>query len=146
MFVLLMLVCASSFAQQAITAGQDLTAEYDRYMRLKKTGVTGIVVFGATWLAGQAICVVEQNRYANDHWDGNDPKEFARLSSEATKLPAYKRGMAMSIVGCVGTGMSIFLTAKYGGRAKRIRNAQGDVVASLGMDLGIQGASLKLTF
>ena len=144
--MLLLFACTSVFAQQPIMAGQDLTSEYNRYMKIKKAGVAGIVVFGATWLAGELICVTEQNLYANDRWDGNDVKEYARLSREATKQPSYKRGVAMEIVGCVGTGISIFLTAKYGARAKRILNAQGDVVASLGMDLGPQGASLRLTF
>ena len=144
--MLLAFVFTSSFSQQIVMADQELMAEYERDMKLKKAGVTGIVVFGATWLAGELICVTEQNLYANDRWDGNDVKEYARLSREATKLPSYKRGVAMEIVGCVGTGISIFLTAKYGARAKRILNAQGDVVASLGMDFGPQGASLTLTF
>ena len=146
MIMLLAFVFTSSFSQQIVMADQELMAEYERDMKLKKAGVTGIVVFGVTWLAGEVICVTEQNLYANDRWDGNDVKEYARLSREATKLPSYKRGVAMEIVGCVGTGISIFLTAKYGARAKRILNAQGDVVASLGMDFGPQGASLTLTF
>ena len=108
--------------------------------------MAGVVVFGATWLAGNAICVVEQNRYANDRWDGNDLEEFARLSSEAKEQPAYKRGTAIAIAGFLGTGLSIFITAKYGAKARNIRNSQGDVVASLGMDLSPTGASLRLTF
>lgn len=146
MIMLLAFVFTSSFSQQIVIADHELMSEYERDMKLKKAGVTGIVVFGVTWLAGELICVTEQNLYANDRWDGNDVKEYARLSREATKLPSYKRGVAMEIVGCVGTGISIFLTAKYGARAKRILNAQGDVVASLGMDFGPQGASLTLTF
>ena len=146
MIMLLAFVFTSSFSQQKVMADQELMAEYERDMKLKKAGVTGIVVFGATWLAGEVICVTEQNRYANDRWDGIDSKEYARLSSEATKLPSYKRGMAMGIVGCVGTGVSIFLTAKYGTKARRIRDSHGDVVGSLSMNISPLDASLVLTF
>ena len=142
-----MLLCVPSFAQQVVTSDYDLSAEYNKCMKLKKTGVAGIVVFGATWLAGSAICVAEQNSYINERWqDGDDMDEYLRLYNESKELPAYKRGVVMSAVGCIGTGVSIFLTAKYGTKAKRIRNSQGDIVATLGMDLGPQGASLKLTF
>jgi len=146
MIMLLAFVFTSSFSQQIVMADQELMAEYERDMKLKKAGVTGIVVFGVTWLAGEVICVTEQNRYANDRWDGIDSKEYARLSSEATKLPSYKRGMAMGIVGCVGTGVSIFLTAKYGTKARRIRDSHGDVVGSLSMNISPLDASLVLTF
>jgi len=88
-FIALLLVslCVPSFAQQAMTTDYDLSAEYNKCMKLKKAGVAGIVVFGATWLAGEAVCVVEQNRYANERWDGNDAMEFARLSAEAKNQP-----------------------------------------------------------
>jgi hypothetical protein len=147
-FIALLLVslCVPSFAQQAMTTDYDLSAEYNKCMKLKKAGVAGIVVFGATWLAGEAVCVVEQNRYANERWDGNDAMEFARLSNEAKNQPAYKRGVALGAIGFVGTGLSIFVTAKYGTKARRIRDSQGNVVASLGMDMGPQGVSLSLTF
>lgn len=141
----LMVLCIPMFAQQ-VTVDPNLSAEYKKYNNIKKAGVAGVVVFGATWLAGNAICVVEQNRYANDRWDGNDLEEFARLSSEAKEQPAYKRGTAIAIAGFLGTGLSIFITAKYGAKARNIRNSQGDVVASLGMDLSPTGASLRLTF
>gem|GEM_PF-2212444 len=146
MIMLLAFVFTSSFSQQIVMADQELMAEYERDMKLKKAGVTGIVVFGVTWLAGEVICVTEQNRYANDRWDGIDSKEYARLSNEATKLPSYKRGMAMGIVGCVGTGVSIFLTAKDGTKARRIRDSHGDVVGSLSMNISPLDASLVLTF
>lgn len=146
MIMLLAFVFTSSFSQQIAIADHELMSEYERDMKLKKAGVTGIVLFGATWLAGEVICVTEQNRYANDRWDGIDSKEYARLSSEATKLPSYKRGMAMGIVGCVGTGVSIFLTAKYGTKARRIRDSHGDVVGSLSMNISPLDASLVLTF
>jgi len=54
-------------------------------------------LFGATWLAGNVVCVVGQNRYANDRCNGNDIKEYARLSSETKQQPAYKRGEVMEI-------------------------------------------------
>ena len=106
----------------------------------------GVVTFGATWLAGNVVCTVEQNRYANDRWDGNDIEEFARLSNEAKKQPAYKNGEVISIVGFLGTGLSVFMLAKYGTKAKRIRNSQGEIVATLGMDINPQGLSLNFTF
>lgn len=146
-FLFAILLCIPSFAQQATTADYDLSAEYNKCMKLKKTGVAGIVVFGATWLAGSAICMSEQDRYIDERWqDGDDLDEYMRLYNEAKELPAYKRGVVMSAVGCIGTGVSIFLTAKYGTKAKKIRDSQGNLVATLGMDIGLQGASLKLTF
>lgn len=143
---LLLLLCVPTFAQQVAEPDYNLSADYKKYNNIKKAGVAGIVVCGATWLAGSAICVVEQNRYANDRWDGNDLEDFARLSNEAKEQPAYKRGTAIAIAGCLGTGISVFLTAKYGAKARNIRNRQGDIVASFGMDLSSTGASLRLTF
>ena len=145
-FLYVILLSVPTFAQQAMTTDYVLSAEYNKCLKLKKAGVTGIVVFGTTWLAGNVVCVVEQNRYANEKWDGNDLMEYARLSNEAKNQPAYKRGVALEAIGFVGTGLSIFVAAKYGTKAKKIRDSQGKVVASLGMDLGPQGVSLSLTF
>ena len=144
--IFLTLLCAPTFAQYATSADYNLSADYRKYNNIKKAGVAGIVVFGATWLAGSSICVVEQNRYANDRWDGNDVEEFARLSNEAKQQPAYKRGEVMGIIGCIGTGVSIFLTARYGAKARRIKNATGESVAMMGLDFNPQGLSLSLTF
>lgn len=146
-FFFAFLLCVPTLAQQAMTADYDLSAEYNNCMKLKKAGVAGIVVFGATWLTGSSICMSVQNKYIDEHWqDGGDLDEYLRIYKEAEKLPAYKKGVALSVVGCIGTGASIFLTAIYGTKAKRIRNSQGNVVASLGMDMGPQGISLSLTF
>lgn len=144
--LLLLLLCVPSFAQQAVTTNYDFQAEYNKCLKMKKAGVAGIVLFGTTWLAGSTICIVEQNRYANDRWDGEDLEEYARLSDEAKKQSSYKLGEVMSIVGCVGTGVSIFLTAKYGSKARKIRDSRGNELALLSIDLGLQGASFKLTF
>ena len=145
-FLYVILLCVPISAQQAMTTDYDLSAEYNKCLKLKKAGVAGIVVFGTTWLAGNVVCVMEQNRYANERWDGNDAMEYARLSNEAKNQPAYKRGVALEAIGFVGTGLSIFVAAKYGTKAKRIRDSQGNVIASLGMDMGPQGVSLLLTF
>lgn len=145
-FYLLILLSMPTFAQRATGVDYNLSADYKKYTNLKKAGVAGIVVFGTTWLAGNAVCVVEQNRYANERWDGNDAMDYARLSNKAKNQPAYKRGVALEAIGFVGTGLSIFVAAKYGSKAKKIRDSQGNVVASLGMDLGQQGLSLSLTF
>lgn len=110
----MLLLCVPTFAQQLTVSDYNLSAEYKKYNNIKKAGVAGIVVFGSTWLAGNVICVVEQNLYANDRWDGNDLEELARLNSEAKRQPAYKRGTAIAIAGCLGSGISVFLTAKYG--------------------------------
>ena len=140
------LLCIPTSAQLAMPADYDLSADYNKCMKLKKAGMAGIVVFGTTWLAGNVVCVMEQNRYANERWDGNDAMEYARLSNEAKNQPAYKRGVALEAIGLVGTGLSIFVAAKYGSKAKKIRDSQGNVIASLGMDMGPQGVSLSLTF
>lgn len=145
-FFFAILLCAPIFAQQAVTADYDLSAEYNKCVKLKKAGVAGIIVFGATWLTGEAICVVNQNKYINERWDGDDSEQYLQLYSESKQQSVYKTGVAMSIVGCVGTGVSIFLTAKYGTKARRIRDSRGNDVALLSVDLGLQGASLKLTF
>ena len=144
--LLLVLLCVPTFAQYATGADYNLSAEYKKYNNIKKAGVAGAVVFGATWLAGEVICVVEQNRYANDRWDGNDIMEFARLSNEAKRQPAYIRGQVMETVGFLGTGVSVFLAVRYGIKANRIKNASGETVASLGWDLNPHGMSLNLTF
>lgn len=145
-FCFLSLLCIPTFAQYATNADYNLSAEYKKYNNIKKAGVAGIVVFGTTWLAGNVVCVVEQNRYANDRWDGNDLEEYVRLSNEAKQQPGYKRGEVMEVVGFLGTGVSVFLTAMYGTKAKRIKNSSGEIVAMLGWDLNPQGMSLSLTF
>ena len=134
------------FAQQ-VTVDPNLSAEYKKYNNIKKAGVAGIVVFGATWLAGSSICMSEQDRYVDEHWkEGDDLDEYLRIFNEAKSLPAYKQGQTMAIIGCVGTGVSIFITAKYGTKAKRIKKSSGETVALLGWDLNPQGMSLSLTF
>lgn len=40
--------------------------------------------------------MVEQNRYANDHWDGVNAEDFVTLSNEAKKQKSYKVGQAVS--------------------------------------------------
>ena len=144
--LILVLLCVPTFAQYATSVDYNLSAEYKKYNNIKKAGVAGIVVFGTTWLAGNVVCVVEQNRYANDRWDGNDFEEYVRLSNEAKQQPGYKRGEVMEIVGFFGTGVSVFLTAMYGTKAKRIENSSGETVALLGWDLNPHGMSLNLTF
>ena len=52
----------------------------------------------------------------------------------------------MEVVGFLGTGVSVFLTAMYGTKAKRIKNSSGETMALLGWDLNPQGLSLNLTF
>lgn len=144
--LILVLLCVPTFAQYATSVDYNLSAEYKKYNNIKKAGVAGIVVFGTTWLAGNVVCVVEQNRYANDRWDGNDFEEYVRLSNEAKQQPGYKRGEVMEIVGFFGTGVSVFLTAMYGTKAKRIKNSSGETVALLGWDVNQQGLSLSMTF
>jgi len=145
--LLLALLCMPTFAQYANSADYNLSAEYKKYNNIKKAGVTGIVVFGATWLVGSGICMTEQNRYIDEHWsEGDDLDEYLRIYKEAESLPAYKRGQAMSIVGCIGTGVSIFLTAKYGTKAKRIKKSSGETLALMGWDVSPQGLSLSFIF
>jgi len=143
---LLILMSVSAFAQWATDADYSLSVDYKKYTNLKKAGVAGIVVFGTTWLAGNVVCVVEQNRYANDRWDGESAEEYARLSHEAKQQQAYKVGETMEIVGFLGAGVSAFLTSRYGKKARKIRDSLGNEVASLGLDLGPTGALLRLTF
>jgi hypothetical protein len=130
----------------SITTDYNLSAEYNKYNNLRKASLAGVAVFGATWIAGSVICVVEQNRYADDSWDGNDIMEYARLSNEAKEQKAYKRGQTMELIGFFGAGLSAIAMYKFGKKAKQIKNGQGNVVALLDMDLGPHGASLILTF
>lgn len=82
----LLLLCMPMFAQQAMTTDYDLGAEYNKCMKLKRAGVAGIVVFGATWLAGTTICIAEQDRYIDERWqDGDDMDEYMQLYNEAKK-------------------------------------------------------------
>jgi len=59
------LLCFPLFAQQTVSPDYNLSAEYKKYNNLKKAGIVGVVTFGATWVAGNVVCAVEQNRYAN---------------------------------------------------------------------------------
>ena len=135
-----------SFAQTPLFDTSSLSAEYQKYVRLKNTGVAGIVVFGTAWLSGNVICMVEQNRYANDHWDGVNVEDFVTLSNEAKKQKSYKVGQAVSIVGFAGTLLSGYVTSTFNKKAKEIRNANGEVLALLGMDVGLGYMGLNLTF
>lgn len=144
--LLLLILCVPSFGQQVTESGQFSSEDYERCMKFKKAGIAGIAVFGTTWLAGEVICSIKQNTYANDRWDGNDIEEYVALSKEAKSQKEYKIGQAISIAGFLGTGASIAITAIFGSKAKNIRNANGDVLATVGMGMGPGGMSLNLTF
>lgn len=133
-------------SQTASIADYNLLEEYNNYNKLRKASLAGVAVFGATWITGSVICVVEQNRYANGRWDGKDINEYARQSNEAKEQTAYKRGQTMELVGFFGAGVSAFALYKFDKKAKQIKNGQGNVVALLDMDFSPQGASLILTF
>lgn len=104
--VIIISATISAFGQYATDSysSQDMSTTKE-YKFAKTAFYSGLTVAGiglVVNLAGNAICVVEQNKYTNSHTTTGTIEEIYSLNQEAKQQPGYKRGEVMEIAGFTG--------------------------------------------
>ena len=133
-FVLFLLSSVMALGQYANNPTIDVTAtkEYKLANTAFYGGIITASVGAVAWLGGNVICMIEQNNYTNSHSTTGTVEEIYNLNQEAKQQPAYKTGEAFEIGGFVtmlaGAGIAWF----GGSRMKKIKNAAGQTVATIG--------------
>ena len=147
-FVLFLLSSVMALAQYANNPTIDVTMSKE-YKMANTAFYGGIITAGvgaAAWLGGNVVCIIEQNKYTKSHSTTGTAEEIYSLNQEAKKQPAYKTGQAFEIGGFVtmlaGAGI-----AWYGGsRKKKITNAAGQTVATIGYAPTGNGIAIAMRF
>lgn len=129
-------------------AGQDFTTSrnYKMAKSLFKGGLVFAGVSTAGWLAGNVICVIEQNKYTNSHSSSGTLEDIYALNQEARKQPGYKRGQIVALAGFAGMLAGGGIAWHGGSKMKKIKNAAGDTVAMIDYGISSSGLCLALTF
>ena len=147
-FILLLLSSVMAFGQYANTTNVDVISTKE-YKTAKTTFYGGIItasVGAVAWLGGNVVCMIEQNKYTNSHSTAGTVEEIYNLNQEAKQQPAYKTGQAFEIGGFVtmlaGAGIAWF----GGSRMKRIKNAAGQTVATIGYAPTENGIAIAMRF
>ena len=146
--VLLLLSSVMALGQYANTPTTDVTTtrEYKMANTALYGGVITAGVGAIAWLGGNVVCMVEQNKYTNSHSTTGTIEEIYKLNQEAKKQPVYKTGEAFEIGGFVtmlaGAGIAWFGNS----RIKKIKNASGQTVATVGYVPTENGIALALKF
>ena len=123
---------------------QDVTLTKE-YKAAKSTFIGGLVIAGVGTLAnlaGNAICVIEQNRYTNSHTSSGSVDEILRLNQEAKQQPAYKKGQVWEIAGFAGILVGGGISWYGGSKMRKIRNSNGNTFAII--DYGINPFEISL--
>ena len=146
--VLLLLSSVVALGQYANNPTTDVTTtrEYKMANTALYGGVITAGVGAIAWLGGNVVCMVEQNKYTNSHSTTGTIEEIYNLNQEAKQQPAYKTGEAFEIGGFVtmlaGAGIAWFGNS----RIKKIKNASGQTVATVGYVPTENGIALALKF
>ena len=146
--VLLLLSSVMALGQYANNPTTDVTTtrEYKMANTALYGGVITAGVGAIAWLGGNVVCMVEQNNYTNSHSTTGTIEEIYNLNQEAKQQPAYKTGEAFEIGGFVtmlaGAGIAWFGNS----RIKKIKNASGQTVATVGYVPTENGIALALKF
>lgn len=146
--VLLLLSSVMALGQYANNPTTDVTTtrEYKMANTALYGGVITAGVGAIAWLGGNVVCMVEQNKYTNSHSTTGTIEEIYNLNQEAKQQPAYKTGEAFEIGGFVtmlaGAGIAWFGNS----RIKKIKNASGQTVATVGYVPTENGIALALKF
>ncbi|MBQ6301565.1 MAG: hypothetical protein IJK75_04140 [Bacteroidales bacterium] len=147
-FILLLLSSVMAFGQYANTTNVDVTSTKE-YKTAKTTFYGGIItasVGAVAWLGGNVVCMIEQNEYTNSHSTTGTVEEIYNLNQEAKQQPAYKTGQRFEIGGFVtmlaGAGIAWF----GGSRMKKIKNAAGQTVATIGYAPTENGIVIAMRF
>lgn len=123
---------------------QDVTLTKE-YKAAKSTFIGGLVIAGVGTLAnlaGNAICVIEQNLYTNSHTSSGSVDEILRLNQEAKQQPAYKKGQVWEIAGFAGILVGGGISWYGGSKMRKIRNSNGNTFAII--DYGINPFEISL--
>ena len=127
---------------------QDVTLTKE-YKAAKSTFIGGLVIAGVGTLAnlaGNAICVIEQNRYTNSHSSSGSVDEILRLNQEAKQQPAYKKGQVWEIAGFAGILVGGGISWYGGSKMRKIRNSNGNTSAIIDYDINPFVISLAVSF
>lgn len=127
---------------------QDVTLTKE-YKAAKSTFIGGLVIAGVGTLAnlaGNAICVIEQNRYTNSHTSSGSVDEILRLNQEAKQQPAYKKGQVWEIAGFAGILVGGGISWYGGSKMRKIRNSNGNTSAIIDYDINPFLISLAVSF
>ena len=119
------------------------------YKAAKSTFIGGLVIAGVGTLAnlaGNAICVIEQNRYTNSHSSSGSVDEILRLNQEAKQQPAYKKGQVWEIAGFAGILVGGGISWYGGSKMRKIRNSNGNTSAIIDYDINPFVISLAVSF
>ena len=147
-FVLLLLSSAMAFGQYANIPNVDVTStkEYNLANTAFYGGIITASVGAVAWLGGNVVCMIEQNKYTNSHSTTGTVEEIYNLNQEAKQQPAYKTGEAFEIGGFVtmlaGAGIAWFGTS----RMKKIKNAAGQTIATIGYAPTENGIAIAMRF
>ena len=146
--VLLLLSSVIALAQYADNPTIDVTTTRE-YKMANTAFYGGIITAGVgaiAWLGGNVVCVIEQNKYTNNHSTTGTVEEIYNLNQEAKQRPAYKTGEAFEIGGFVtmlaGAGIAWFGSS----RMKKIKNAAGQTVATIGYAPTENGIAIAMRF
>ena len=146
--VLLLLSSVIALAQYADNPTIDVTTTRG-YKMANTAFYGGIITAGVgaiAWLGGNVVCVIEQNKYTNNHSTTGTVEEIYNLNQEAKQQPAYKTGEAFEIGGFVtmlaGAGIAWFGSS----RMKKIKNAAGQTVATIGYAPTENGIAIAMRF
>jgi len=146
--VLLLLSSVIALAQYADNPTIDVTTTRE-YKMANTAFYGGIITAGVgaiAWLGGNVVCVIEQNKYTNNHSTTGTVEEIYNLNQEAKQQPAYKTGEAFEIGGFVtmlaGAGIAWFGSS----RMKKIKNAAGQTVATIGYAPTENGIAIAMRF
>ena len=146
--VLLLLSSVIVLAQYADNPTIDVTTTRE-YKMANTAFYGGIITAGVgaiAWLGGNVVCVIEQNKYTNNHSTTGTVEEIYNLNQEAKQQPAYKTGEAFEIGGFVtmlaGAGIAWFGSS----RMKTIKNAAGQTVATIGYAPTENGIAIAMRF
>ena len=146
--VLLLLSSVMALGQYANNPTTDVTTtrEYKMANTALYGGVITAGVGAIAWLGGNVVCMVEQNKYTNSRSTTGTIEEIYNLNQEAKQQPSYKTGEAFEIGGFVtmlaGAGIAWFGNS----RIKRIKNASGQTVASIGYASTGNGIAIAMRF
>ena len=146
--VLLLLSSVMALGQYANNPTTDVTTtrEYKMANTALYGGVITAGVGAIAWLGGNVVCMIEQNKYTNSRSTTGTIEEIYNLNQEAKKQPAYKTGEAFEIGGFVTMLAGAGIAWIGNSRIKRIKNASGQTLASIGYASTGNGIAIAMRF
>lgn len=145
-----LLTAIVSYGQYAPVQDQSsdytMTDEYRHAKALYTGGIIAASVGAVVNIAGNVICVIEQNRYTNSNATSGSLEEIYQLNQEAKEQPGYRCGQVMEIAGFAGVLVGGGIALYGAGKMKKIKNAQGNTVAIIGYGATSYGVGFSLAF